>query len=151
MEFRNKYHFLSNFYACLIRSGGYTFTSAEHVYQASKSTDDDERALIARTFSAGEAKKLGRKITLRSDFHQRKVGFMKSIVKMKFEQNLHLAINLINTGKKELIEDNFWHDNFWGNCLCAKCKNIDGQNMLGRILMEVRSGLPKTLNKRSQL
>ena len=40
-----------------------------------------------------------------------------------------------------LIEGNYWHDNYWGNCLCPKCKEIEGQNQLGKILMKVRSTL----------
>ena len=34
-----------------------------------------------------------------------------------------------------------WLSNFWGNCTCPRCRDIDGQNWLGRILMVVREEL----------
>jgi hypothetical protein len=39
------------------------------------------------------------------------------------------------------LEGNNWHDNTWGNCLCDKCKGIEGKNLLGNILMQVREEL----------
>ena len=52
----------------------------------------------------------------------------------KFTNNdaLHLKERLLKTGKEELVEGNTWHDNYWGNCTCEKCKNIAGQNKLGK-------------------
>ena len=45
-------------------------------------------------------------------------------------------------GKKErdatLIEGNHWHDNRWGDCTCERCSAKEGQNWLGKILMEIR-------------
>ncbi len=38
----------------------------------------------------------------------------------------------------EIVEYNHWHDNFWGDCLCDRCKHIDGENMLGKMLMAIR-------------
>jgi len=52
-----------------------------------------------------------------------------------------LKKRLKNTEGYELIEGNFWHDCYWGNCSCEKCKNIEGQNVLGRLLMKVRTAI----------
>ena len=46
-------------------------------------------------------------------------------------------IAAINEGYDGFCEDNWWHDNYWGDCQCEKCKNIEGQNKLGKILMRV--------------
>jgi predicted NAD-dependent protein-ADP-ribosyltransferase YbiA (DUF1768 family) len=45
---------------------------------------------------------------------------------------------LLDTGDEELVEGTTWHDNIWGNCSCPKCKNIPGQNRLGKLLMQIR-------------
>jgi len=66
---------------------------------------------------------------------------MRSAVKAKFKQNSELLKLLIATKPHDLIEGNYWHDNIWGDCLCSRCKNIKGQNLLGKILMEVREEL----------
>jgi predicted NAD-dependent protein-ADP-ribosyltransferase YbiA (DUF1768 family) len=47
-------------------------------------------------------------------------------------------VKLLATGDEELMEGNTWHDNTWGNCVCAKCQNTPGRNMLGMLLMELR-------------
>jgi predicted NAD-dependent protein-ADP-ribosyltransferase YbiA (DUF1768 family) len=57
---------------------------------------------------------------------------MKDIVWAKFEQNYDLAKKPIDTGQAELIEGNTWHDYVWDVC------NGQGQNRLGKILMEIR-------------
>jgi ribA/ribD-fused uncharacterized protein len=100
---------------------------------------------IRKTFSnltASEAKKKGRKIALRPDWEDVKFDYMYLICKAKFTQNLDLKIQLFATRGKELIEGTTgWHDNIWGNCECPKCKDIIGQNHLGKILMKIREEL----------
>ena len=62
---------------------------------------------------------------------------MLNFLRIKF-MNAELRDKLLETGDSVLIEGNTWHDNYWGNCSCAKCKDIEGKNMLGRLLMQVR-------------
>jgi hypothetical protein len=45
---------------------------------------------------------------------------------------------LLQTGKSVLVEGNDFHDNVWGNCTCPRCKDIEGENRLGRALMDLR-------------
>lgn len=53
--------------------------------------------------------------------------------------NPELRKILLSTGDEELVEDTTsWHDNIWGNCDCPRCRNIPGQNLLGKALMQVR-------------
>lgn len=83
------------------------------------------------------AKKLGRRVQLRPDWEDVKVGIMEEIVRAKFTQNEVLKWRLIATGEAYLEEGNTWHDTCWG----VDSKTGEGQNHLGRILMKVREEL----------
>ena len=61
-------------------------------------------------------------------------------LKLKFSDPI-LKEKLLATGNEKLEEGNWWHDNFWGNCYCPKCKNIEGVNKLGKLLMLLRKEL----------
>ena len=144
-SFEDKYQFLSNFYPCRIYYRGKPFPSVEHAYQASKGYNDNTINLISnlKPGAAGLAKYIGnnaKQTILRKDWQQVKLSIMEFLLRQKFEQ-LSLKNKLIDTGFKQLIEGNFWHDNYWGDCQCKKCKNIVGENNLGKLLMLIRSGL----------
>ena len=65
---------------------------------------------------------------------------MVDVLIAKFSQNVQLLNWLMLTGEEQLLENTTgWHDNTWGDCSCPKCKNITGQNLLGKALMEVRA------------
>ena len=82
-----------------------------------------------------EAKKLGKKVKLRSDLENVKVKIMCNLVFQKFNNSEYLRTRLLIVQDK-IIEENFWHDNFLGICKCGRCTG--GYNMLGNILQEVR-------------
>ncbi len=137
-SFGLEYKFLSNFYPCSIRWCGILFDTAEHAYQAEKTLDVHERMSIALQSTPGRAKRAGQKVTIRPDWEHIKVETMEAIVTVKFRQNPSIMNMLISTDDADLIEGNLHHDNFWGNCICNKCRNIEGLNHLGKILMKVR-------------
>lgn len=140
-KFRDKYYFLSNYYKSPVRYDGITYLNNEAAFQAQKTLDVNERIKFSN-LDPSEAKKLGRKINLRKDWEEVKENYMYEIVKAKFSQNLDIKQKLIDTYPHELIEGTTgWHDNIWGNCECPRCKNIIGQNKLGKILMKVREEL----------
>lgn len=125
------YRFLSNFSPCLVEYDGVTYKSVEAAYQAAKTANPLERIIfVFATPSA--AKKLGKKLKLRADWDDIKVGIMRDLVKQKFTTHKNLAQRLVATGDAKLIEGNTWNDKFWGVC------DGVGSNMLGIILMEVR-------------
>lgn len=138
-SFQGEYYFLSNFYPCFITHNGLPFRSSEAAYQASKVGDSIEAMRAFTDLSARDAKELGQKVQLRSDWELVKVPIMYLVLISKFTRDMNLRSKLKQTGDATLIEGNNWHDNYWGNCICPKCKNIDGQNMLGKMLMKVRS------------
>ena len=136
--FRGEYQFLSNFYPCKINFGNLVFDSVEAAFQAAKCEDYADR-LKFQGLMGSEAKKLGRRVKLRADWEQVKIPVMTELVQQKFTNSPEMLKELTATGDAILVEENMWHDNFYGDCVCARCRNIPGQNKLGLILMEIRN------------
>lgn len=57
---------------------------------------------------------------------------MLRIIRAKADQHEYVRRKLLETGDRHLVEDS-WRDDFWGWGL-----NQDGQNMLGKLWMQVR-------------
>jgi len=121
---------------------GFKFPTVEHAYVASKSTNPKfwEKISKISAKSTGLAKKEGRSIILRPNWENNKVYFMEQFLGQKFKYN-KFKDKLLLTGSEKIVEGNYWHDNFWGDCYCEKCKNIEGKNMLGELIMIIRRGL----------
>lgn len=133
-SFTGQYRFLSNFWPCSIQFDGYIYASVEHAYQAAKTDNLDLRELI-RELTAGKAKNIGRSILLSEDWNDRKYDIMYHLVTQKFFNVMLLRESLLATGDQQLVEGNNWGDIYWGVC------NGQGENNLGKILMQVRSEL----------
>jgi predicted NAD-dependent protein-ADP-ribosyltransferase YbiA (DUF1768 family) len=58
---------------------------------------------------------------------------MHKILLAKVDQHPYVRRKLLETGARILVEDS-WRDDFWG-----WGPNKDGQNVLGRLWMEIRS------------
>jgi ribA/ribD-fused uncharacterized protein len=140
IEFEEKYAFLSNFYPSPFTHDGIEYPTVEHFFQAAKTLDIQERKAIAAAKTPGLAKRMGRSVQLRPDWEKVKAYYMELGLCLKFA-NKDLAEKLLATGDEELIEGNWWHDNIWGSCMCDKCINIPGRNMLGILLMDLRKKL----------
>lgn len=136
-SFRNEYYFLSNFYEREVTYKGITYKNNEAAFQAQKCINEQDRVLF-KDLNASEAKKLGRRISLRKDWESIKADEMYNIVLSKFEQNADLKEKLIALKDYHLEEGNTWGDRIWGTV------NGQGKNLLGKILMKVRDEL---LNK----
>lgn len=129
--FKNEWKFLSNFYPEPKR----LFLSNEHFYQAEKTTNKRDRALIMSCKTAGEAKRLGADLELRHDWLEVRRSVMLSGLRNKFILDHTLGNMLLATGEEHIEEINTWGDQYWGTC------NGFGENHLGQLLMEVRSEL----------
>lgn len=136
-SFTEEYRFLSNFWPSPIISWGYLWPTVEHAFQAAKTNDLTAAMRIREASTPGQAKRLGRQVSMRPGWDGLKRDVMHDLVELKFALP-ELAIQLQVTGDQELVEGNHWHDNIWGNCVCDRCVNIVGQNWLGQILMQVR-------------
>lgn len=127
-QFRGKYYFLSNFYPCKITYNGISYLNAEAALHAQK---DSSRSEEFKDLDASAAKKLGRNVTIRTDWDDVKNKIMAQILFQKFS-NPKLRGMLLDTGEAELVESNTWHDTYWG------VYNGQGRNELGNILMGIR-------------
>ena len=139
-KFADKYYFLSNFYYSPFVFRGKEYKTVEHAYQAFKTKNIDEHEWIRNAPTPEKAKYFGKKIKMRDDWDNIKYKVMSKLVEEKFK-NEDLKKMLLETGNEVLVEGNYWHDNIWGNCKCEKCKNIEGLNWLGEILMKVRDDI----------
>ena len=83
-----------------------------------------------------EAKKMGRTLSLRSDWEDVKDEVMMGVLFEKFKDP-ELAAKLLATGEAELEETNHWGDKYWG----VDSETGEGRNKLGKILMVVRGVL----------
>lgn len=134
VEFQGEHRWLSNFWPAPVLMDGTSYPSVEHAYQAAKTLDFAERRRIRECATPGEAKRAGRRVTVRSDWERAKVPIMRDLLRAKFVHS-DLRRCLLATGTEQLVEGNRWGDTFWG-----VCRDV-GQNWLGRLLMEIREEL----------
>lgn len=130
-RFDGEYRFLSNFYPAKVTYDGVTYKTVEHAYQAAKTLDPAERLHIQVAALPGDAKRIGRTVTLRPGWDTLRLEVMRALLVQKFAHP-HLRAKLLATAPLPLIEGNTWGDVFWGMC------RGEGENHLGRLLMEIR-------------
>ena len=125
----------SNFAPYPIRLDRAQWPTSEHYFQAQKFLDPAVREQVRRANNPDEVARLGRnrKLRLRRDWASARVGVMQRAVRAKFEQHPDLAALLLATDDAEIVEHTE-RDAFWGDGGDGR-----GQNMLGRILMDVRA------------
>lgn len=131
-EFNGEHRWLSNFAPCKIMLDGEEYDSVENAYQASKTLNHSERMKF-KNITPGQAKRLGRKITIRDDWSKVKLSIMYSLLIQKYANPPYKNM-LIETGYMRIEEGNLWNDTFWGVCL----ETGKGQNNLGKMIMEIR-------------
>jgi hypothetical protein len=140
-SFHGEHRWLSNFApARIVDQHCIVYPTAEHAYQAAKTTDVRIRQEIAALATPGQAKRFGKSVVLRLNWQTQKIHFMGLILQQKFRNPQYGAL-LRGTGDCMLVEGNTWHDNFWGDCDCGACSLRPGLNHLGLLLMGVRSEL----------
>ncbi|MBQ6027523.1 MAG: NADAR family protein [Alphaproteobacteria bacterium] len=140
-----KYGFLSPLAAFPIKmsvDGEYfIFPTVEHYYQAMKFYSKDSRfGVILKLADPDAARLLTKtpeyKINRRKNFDKEKFDIMERALRAKFEQNPNAAELLKSTGDAILIK----------SCpVCYKCGfgEGSGENRIGKVLMQIRSGLQK--------
>jgi ribA/ribD-fused uncharacterized protein len=139
---KGPYACLSNFSRHGVELGGVYWPTVEHYFQGQKFPGSEQATQILKAPSPAKAKALGRSraVPLRADWEQVKDDVMRAAVRKKFETHTEARAVLLGTGDEELIE-NAPSDYYWG---CGS--DGTGKNMLGKILMEVRTAL-RTQNR----
>ncbi len=133
-EFQGEYRWLSNFAPVVVWYDGRSYITVEHAYQASKTEDYDEREAIRACRKPGDAKRMGRTVTIESGFEGYKRKIMLGLLRQKFRQVPYRS-RLLATGNAEIVEGNTWGDRYWGVCRGT------GENVLGKLIMQVRDEL----------
>jgi ribA/ribD-fused uncharacterized protein len=132
----DKWRFLSNFYRAPFSYNGEIWLTSEHFYQAMKFSDD-VREHVRCIPQPSQAKRWARehKHLVMPDWEKRQIPTMKLAVLLKFSQTERLLQRLLATGEEILIEENPY-DWWWGSG-----DDGQGENVMGQLLMEVRSHL----------
>lgn len=111
---------------------GERWATAEHYYQAQKTTDPAEQEKIRGTRSAADARRTGRKVPLRGDWNTYRDAVMARALRAKFAQHEESRRVLLSTKRRRLIEDAPW-DRYWGGTVRGS------KDRLGQMLMEIRA------------
>lgn len=128
------WRFLSNFWPSPVILDGHSYRSVEHAYQAAKTIVPEHRTFIRVADGPADAKRRGKTITVREGWADMRLAVMEDLLRQKFATD-PLRKKLKDTGKREIIEGNWWGDYFWG------ISNGRGENHLGKLLMKIRSEL----------
>ena len=136
-------HCLDNFSAFQIRRKGENWPTVEHAYQAEKFPKGSApwRAILQAT-SPHQALRLAHAPEhadlVDPGWHfLKKLEVMRELLWCKVDQHEYVYHKLLKTGDIQLVEDSPT-DDFWGRGVCW-----DGENMLGRLWMEIRKELRK--------
>jgi ribA/ribD-fused uncharacterized protein len=132
-SFTGRWAFLSNFSKAPVIMGTQVYPTVEHAFQAAKTLDPSVRRRIAQMPTPGRAKALGQRVDLRADWEQIKFTVMLRLLRQKFKGKR--ALDLLSTEDRYLEEGNTWGDRVWG------VYQGHGDNLLGRLLMQVRGEL----------
>jgi len=143
--YEQEFYVLSNFSAFRVAWRGHDFDTSEHAYHWEKFDSGtlpamEVQDLILGATSAHGALKLAQqyKAFRRIDWEAVNLNVMSNILRAKVQQHEYVRRKLLETDDRELIEDS-WRDDFWG-----WGPKRDGQNMLGKLWMEIRSELRAT-------
>lgn len=121
--------------ACPFTGEPRRYLTVEHYFQSSKAATLPDHEFIARQSTPKEAKRAGRRVELRTDWEDVKVGVMRAGLLQKFSSEPWRSA-LLRTDGRVIIEESR-HDSEWGAQRTSD--GWDGANGLGRLLMEVRS------------
>lgn len=102
-SFTGEHAFLSNFYESPFIAD-MLYPTVEHFFQAAKTVDPALRRRISAAPTPGLAKGLGRRVQLRDDWEQIKDDIMYRAVRLKFSAHPSLALMLLATGNRQLVE-----------------------------------------------
>lgn len=144
-------NYMSNFQRCRFVENGLVFTNTEQYFMYHKAIffkDNDTAIKILATTNPFDAKAYGREVKNYIDYEWDKVRYkvMYDANWLKYTQNKDLADKLLATGNTVLVECNPT-DKIWAIAMSIEeARNSTpnqwrGQNLLGLVLMEVRTNL----------
>jgi len=139
--FFGEYKFLSNFWPAKVFLDNVEYSSVELAYQSAKWKPEHREYFQTCTelesIKYNEENKPHDACT-KEEWSERKLTIMTDLVTQKFNPLLNPENTklLLDTNEKHLEEMNWWNDLYWGTN-----KDGEGENHLGKLLMEVRDEL----------
>ena len=129
----------SNFYPAEFYCKGHRWSNSEQCFMSFKDDSPEFQKKIKRASNPFEAKALGRQAAIKDleKWDSEKFIIMFLVLTEKFSQNEDLAKILLSTEDLPIHED--CHDPWWG----GGPNFPSGKDMLGKVLMKVRSCLRK--------
>jgi len=115
-----------------------TYPSKEHALMAHKTVTHEEHESIRTAKEAKSAKARGRRVQLRPDWDEVKLGVMVEVLRHWYAANPDHAQQLVATGDVLILEDSPT-DAIWG--IRSRGGRFAGTNLLGRAHMAVRAEL----------
>lgn len=145
--FAGEWAFLSNMYPCSVVYEGIKFTSSEQCYQFVRARSNNDLIKAHRIITNNDpfaCKRTGDSIDHNPDWDNRCETVMTVIIRLKFNQNQSLYDSLLATGDRVLQEAT--SSSIWGigarlKSKAARENTATGDNLLGKILMSIRSSL----------
>lgn len=142
--------YLSNFYeAPFVDNQGQSYYTSEQYFMAKKALlFNDKKALveILNTRDPLKCKRIGKKVNGFNPeiWDKHKYNIMVEACTLKFSQNPDIKLSLIGTGQRILVEaspfDRIWGIGLkWDDNRVLDENNWQGQNLLGKALMDVRT------------
>jgi ribA/ribD-fused uncharacterized protein len=135
------YGALSNYYRRPLLFNGVRYISAEHAYQCAKAKRPMVREWVAQAPTSILAAVAGDGLPedeILGGWESSRIPLMRAILRVKFTQHEDLRTLLVSTGDQPLVEwvsEDSASSPFWSKI------NGEGLNMLGQLLMELRSDL----------
>jgi len=131
------YGCFSNFAPYPVRIMGKDWQTSEHFFQAQKFLDRHDQELVRKIHCPVVAARMARRAERhrREDWDEIKDSVMRQAVLAKFSQHEEIRRILVATGDAVIVEHS-QKDRYWGDA-----GDGSGENMLGKILMEVREEL----------
>jgi N-glycosidase YbiA len=139
----DEYGCFSNFSPHPVELDGKRWPTAEHCFQAQKFDHPAHQEEIRAAKSPMIAARMGRDRTrpLRPDWESVKDAIMHKVVLAKFSQHEDIRAILLATGSVKIVEHTA-NDSYWGDG-----GDGTGKNVLGKVLMDVRTELTDTLDQ----
>lgn len=124
-----------------ITIGEYVFLTSESLYQCCRFNNDADIQIIIINEKSPISSKMKSKIyhsRTREDWDSVRVDIMDWCIRMKLNSNWKkFSELLLCTGDKQIVEESH-KDRFWG-CVKSKEQMLEGTNVLGQLLTNLRS------------
>lgn len=139
-DYPGPYEFLSNGFklAHPITVFGQQFSTVWDAYDQYLKVEVSASHQYLESFCTTHCMKPGSADMEQAKIHMR-CKFMSIVLFSKFDKNPSLVAGLLGTASNRLAYINDRCDNMFGGCICKVCMSVDGQNMLGKLLVELRT------------